>query len=352
MPIIDCKNYDVYVNENWDQLQLIINKKEYTKIGILIDENTKEHCLPKFAGHIEASDFTIIEIKSGEKNKNLDTCQFIWNTLLDNGFDRHSLLINLGGGVIGDMGGFCACTFMRGMDFLQVPTTLLSQVDASVGGKLGIDFQDYKNLIGVIQDPIAVWIDDDFLKTLPARQVRSGYAEIIKHALIQDREMWTEIKQIKNLSEIEWGPIIDRSVRIKRDVVTKDKYEGGLRKILNFGHTLGHAIESENLHSEDFLLHGEAIGIGMITEAFISKEMLSLSTEDYIDIKNYILEIYPHYEDHLDHQQNILEKLLKDKKNRRGMVNFSLLEELGHCTYDIVPEESTIIKSLEDYKTL
>jgi 3-dehydroquinate synthase len=352
MPIIDCKSYDVFVNENWDHLQETIQKKAYSKIGVLVDENTKKHCLPKFLQRIASLELITIEIESGEKNKNLDTCQLIWNTLLDNGFDRHSLLINLGGGVIGDMGGFCACTFMRGMDFIQVPTTLLSQVDASVGGKLGIDFQDYKNLIGVIQDPIAVWIDDDFLKTLPLRQIRSGYAEIIKHALIQDREMWDEIKQIKDLSAIEWGPIIDRSVRIKRDVVTKDKYEGGLRKILNFGHTLGHAIESQNLHQEDFLLHGEAVGIGMITEAFISKEMLSLSDKDYIDIKNYILDIYPHYKDHLDQQQSILEKLLKDKKNRRGMVNFSLLEALGQCTFDIVPDESTIINSLEDYKTL
>lgn len=352
MPIIDCKNYDVYVNENWDQLQEVINRKRYSMIGVLVDENIKADCHPKFIKHIDSTDHVLIEIKSGEKNKNLESCQFIWNALLTHGFDRHSLLINLGGGVIGDMGGFCASTFMRGIDFIQVPTTLLSQVDASVGGKLGIDFQDYKNLIGLIKDPIAVWIDDEFLQTLPARQLRSGYAEIIKHALIQDRQMWEEIMLIKDLSTIDWGPIINRSVQIKRDVVTRDKYEGGLRKILNFGHTLGHAIESENLHQEDFLLHGEAIAIGMITEAFISKEMLSLSDEDYLDIKTYILEIYPHYASHLRNTENILDKILKDKKNRRGVVNFSLLNDLGDCTFDIVPEESTIIKSLEDYKTL
>ncbi|MCL4110246.1 UNVERIFIED_CONTAM: hypothetical protein GTU68_030630 [Idotea baltica] len=272
--------------------------------------------------------------------------------MLNNGFDRHSLLINLGGGVIGDMGGFCACTFMRGMDFIQVPTTLLSQVDASVGGKLGIDFQDYKNLIGVIQNPIMVWIDDQFLETLDPRQTRSGYAEIIKHALIQDADMWEEIKAINDLKGIDWGPIIERSVKIKRDVVVQDQYEGGLRKILNFGHTLGHAIESENLHQENFLLHGEAIGIGMITEAYISMVMLELSKEEYIDIKKYILSIYPHYPNHLVNEKNILEKLLKDKKNRRGLVNFSLLKKLGTCTFDVQPDESTIIKSLEDYKRL
>jgi len=352
MPIVNCDTYNVYVNEGWHQLQSIINKKDYSKVGVLVDENTNEHCLPIFKSKVNSNDFITIQIKSGEHQKNLQTCQDIWNTMLDNGFDRHSLLINLGGGVIGDMGGFCACTFMRGMDFLQIPTTLLSQVDASVGGKLGIDFHDYKNLIGVIQDPIAVWIDDNFLETLDSRQLRSGYAEIIKHALIRSAEMWEEIKQIEDLSMVKWSDIIHRSVIIKRDVVTKDKYEGGLRKILNFGHTLGHAIESENLNEVDFLLHGEAIGIGMIAEAYISKKMLDLSEEDYIDIKKYILKVYPHYKGHLLRQENILSKLLKDKKNRRGMVNFSLLQQLGECTYDIVPDESIIIKSLEDYKIL
>lgn len=352
MAIIDCESYSVFVNEDYGQFQQIIDRKTYSKIGVLVDENTEEHCLPILASKISIADFIVIKIKSGELQKNLETCQFIWNTMLENGFDRHSLLINLGGGVIGDMGGFCACTFMRGMDFIQVPTTLLSQVDASVGGKLGIDFQDYKNLIGVIQDPVTVWVDDAFLKTLEQRQVRSGYAEIIKHALIRDAEMWEEIKKIKSLENIDWGPIIEHSVKIKRDVVSKDKYEGGLRKILNFGHTLGHAIESENLHQSDFLLHGEAIGIGMIAEAYISKEMLELSEDDYIDIKKYILSIYPHYKEHLNTEKKILAKLLKDKKNRRGMVNFSLLQKLGACTFDIVPDESTIIKSLEDYKML
>lgn len=352
MAVVDCQSYKVYVNESWSILREMIQDRNYSKIGIVVDENTRELCLPILKTELEDLEFDIIEIASGERNKNLDSCQLIWSALLRLGFDRHSLLINLGGGVIGDMGGFCACTFMRGMDFIQVPTTLLSQVDASVGGKLGIDYNDYKNLIGVIEDPLTVWIDDRFLKTLSIRQIRSGYAEIIKHALISDAQMWEELQEISHLQDIEWGPIIERSVKIKRDIVTEDKYEGGLRKILNFGHTLGHAIESENLNEKDFLLHGEAIGIGMITEAYLSKELLDLSEKDYLDIKNYILKIYPHFPDHLRHQDNILSKLLKDKKNRRGMVQFSLLKKLGQCVYDIVPDQSTIIKSLEDYKQL
>jgi len=350
MAVIDCNSYKVYVNEAWGKLQTIIDENSYSKIGVLVDENTQNFCLPIFKEKLNTDQYIVILIQSGEQEKNIETCKVIWSELLEHGFDRHSLLINLGGGVIGDMGGFCACTFMRGMDFIQIPTTLLSQVDASVGGKLGIDFRDYKNLIGVIKDPVTVWIDDDFLKTLAQRQIRSGYAEIIKHALIKDAEMWEEIKVIDNLDGIDWAPIIERSVSIKRDVVTEDQFEGGIRKILNFGHTLGHAIESENLYHDDPLLHGEAIGIGMILEAYISKEMLDLREEDYIDIKNYILRIYPHYRERLNNEENILEKLLKDKKNRRGMVNFSLLKQLGDCAFDVVPDQSTIIKSLEDYK--
>ncbi len=352
MPVIDCNSYNVFINESWTQLREIIEEKSYSRIGILVDENTKLHCLPKFLAEFHDLTPEIIEIKSGEQEKNLESCKHIWNVMLEAGFDRHSLMINLGGGVIGDMGGFCASTFMRGMDFIQIPTTLLSQVDASVGGKLGVDFQDYKNLIGIIKDPIAVWIDDSFLGTLEARQIRSGYAEIIKHALISDAEMWEEIKGISDLTKISWGPVIERSVKIKRDVVEQDKYEGSLRKILNFGHTLGHAIESENLHQADFLLHGEAIGIGMITEAYISMKMLGLSQVDYMEIKKYILSIYPHYPNHLANEENIVAKMLKDKKNRRGMLNFSLLKQIGECTFDVVPEESTISNSLADYKEL
>ncbi|WP_235297270.1 3-dehydroquinate synthase [Portibacter marinus] len=350
MSSVNCGSYLIYVNEKWNGLGRLINGGAYSKIGVLVDENTKLHCLPYLRHKLTGLKFDLFEIPSGEKEKTLQTCQFIWNNMLQNGFDRHSLMINLGGGVIGDMGGFCARTFMRGMDFIQIPTTLLSQVDASVGGKLGVDFQNYKNLIGVIDDPVAVWIDDQFLDTLPARELRSGFAEIIKHALISDRSMWEDIQEIEQLESVNWGPIIERSVKIKRDVVIQDKREGGLRKILNFGHTLGHAIESENLHSDKPLLHGEAISVGMITEAYISKEMLDLSDSDYIDIKNYILKIYPHFSSQLEKEAAILDNLLKDKKNRRGMVHFSLLNQIGDCIYDIVPEKSTIIKSLEDYR--
>lgn len=352
MPTVACDQYKVYINESWSQLAQVIKQKQYSKIGVLVDENTKDVCLPILLSELADLSLHVIEIASGEINKNLESCQRIWSEMLENGFDRHSLLLNLGGGVIGDMGGFCACTFMRGMDFIQIPTTLLSQVDASVGGKLGIDFKDFKNLIGVIKDPITVWIDTSFLTTLEERQIRSGYAEIIKHALIQDEVMWQEIKEISSFTGLDWSSIIHRSVMIKRDIVVEDKYEGGIRKILNFGHTLGHAIESENLHQSDFLLHGEAIGIGMITEAYISMKMLTLSQEEYDEIKDYILRIYPHYPNHLREESSVLEKLLKDKKNRRGMLNFSLLNKIGASIFDVVPSEKHIKEALQAYRDL
>ncbi len=349
MSIVKCDQYNVYINEDWTVLSSILDKKDYSRIGILVDENTEQYCLPVFLEHTSLSDPVIFRIKSGEQSKNLQSCEKIWSEMLRAGFDRHSLVINLGGGVIGDMGGFCACTFMRGMDFIQVPTTLLSQVDASVGGKLGVDFQDYKNLIGVISDPIAVWIDVDFLTTLEAKQIRSGYAEIIKHALISNAEMWDEIKEIKSLDGLDWKDIVHRSVLIKRDVVVQDKYEGGLRKILNYGHTLGHAIESQVLHREDYLLHGEAIGIGMIMEAHLSTQLSGLSEAAFEEIKDYILQIYPHYASHVSEIDSIVDKLIKDKKNRQGRLNFSLLNEIGSCGFDIVPSDELIRAAIQDY---
>ncbi len=352
MPVVSCDDYSVYINESYEQLRALLNAKKYSKYGVLVDENTFQFCLPIIEKELSQFDLKVIKIKSGEINKNIETCQLIWAAMLEYGFDRHSILINLGGGVIGDMGGFCASTFMRGIDFLQIPTTLLSEVDASVGGKLGIDFQDYKNIIGLILDPVAVWIDTQFLKTLDSREIRSGYAEIIKHALIRDAEKWEEVKNITNLENVDWEPIIHHSVKIKRDVVVTDKYEGGLRKILNFGHTLGHAIESENLHQEDFLLHGEAISIGMITEAYLSMKASTLSEDEYEDIAKYILTIYPHYKDHLQNADEILGKMIKDKKNRQGKLNFSLLTRIGDCSYDISPDSDLLRAALSTYQNL
>ncbi|CAN0369819.1 unnamed protein product, partial [Ectocarpus sp. 4 AP-2014] len=192
-----------------------------------------------------------IEIESGEHNKNIETCTGVWNALSELNADRKSLMINLGGGVITDLGGFVASTFKRGIEFVNVPTTLLSVVDASVGGKTGVDLGNLKNQIGVFNEGVMVLIDTHFLRTLSARQLRSGYAEMLKHALITSDKDWNEVKDIHKMSLDELEDLIYRSVIIKNEVVLKDPKEGGLRKTLNYGHTLGHAIESY------FLTHPE-----------------------------------------------------------------------------------------------
>ncbi|MTI19497.1 3-dehydroquinate synthase, partial [Fulvivirga sp. RKSG066] len=247
------------------------------------------HCLPLLNNVLKEA--KIIAIKSGEKNKTLDTCSDIWEKMTEYGLDRKSLMINLGGGVIGDMGGFGASTYKRGIDFINIPTTLLSQVDASVGGKLGIDFKGFKNHIGLFKDPKMVLVDSKFLNTLPKRELRSGFAEIIKHSIIADKNQWNKIK-VHAFDELDFEKLIQQSVAIKVKVVEEDPEEAGLRKILNFGHTIGHAIESFYLETPSQLLHGEAIAIGMICEAYVAEQKNMLTSVELKEITDYIFGIY------------------------------------------------------------
>ncbi|HEY8400693.1 MAG TPA: 3-dehydroquinate synthase family protein, partial [Cytophagaceae bacterium] len=252
------------------KLKEFLQGKQYSSVCVIADENTEKHCFPLLLPALQK--YHLITIPSGEENKTLSTCERIWKGMTDQQLDRKAVVINLGGGVIGDMGGFCASTYKRGIDFIQIPTTLLSQVDASVGGKLGVDFFSYKNHIGVFKEPAAVFINADFLKTLDPAELRSGFAEIIKHCLIADKTKWEEISR-KSLAEQNWEDLIAHSVEIKSKVTTADPTEQGLRKILNFGHTIGHAIESYYLTIKDKkLLHGEAIAIGMVAESYIAEK--------------------------------------------------------------------------------
>ena len=332
MKKISCNTYDIHIN-NWSALNEYIGRGNYSSIIIIVDENTSEHCLPSLAG-ILTQKFDIIEIESGEINKDLNTCKGIWETMIDFGADRHSLCINLGGGVIGDMGGFTASTFMRGMEFIQMPTTLLSQVDASVGGKLGIDFNNYKNLIGIIKNPGAVFMFTDFLGTLPEEEVRSGFAEVIKHGLIKDADAYYKDIAITDFSSIDWEQLVYDSVMIKKNVTDEDPDERGLRKILNFGHTLGHAIESHNLDTPSHLLHGEAIAIGMVLEAHLSYQKGNITESEVNQIKSSIIDIYGHHTDRIPDIDTLNSIMSKDKKNKGGVIMFSLLEKIGLGNYN------------------
>ncbi len=321
--------------------------QSYSKIAVLVDENTKQHCYP----HIKAllTKHVLIEIPSGEENKNIDTCNKIWQELTDNEFDRKSLLLNLGGGVIGDMGGFCAATYKRGIDFIQLPTTLLSQVDASVGGKLGIDFGIFKNHIGVFQEPTKMLIDATFLQSLPYRELRSGFAEVIKHCLIADKLAWKNLIT-KELEEQNWEEIIKHSVAIKAKIVEADPKEKGLRKILNFGHTVGHAVESFFLmHPEGRLLHGEAIAIGMICETWLAAQRGFVSKAELEEIRDSIVKIYGRVGIKETDFELIVKNTSQDKKNESGIILCSLLQEIGLANFDIAASKDEIKESLRYY---
>lgn len=327
----------------------------YSKIVVFADDNTEKMCYPMLKPLLE--EHFLVIIKHGEEQKTLETCKILWEAMTSEGLDRKALVLNLGGGVLGDMGGFCAATYKRGIDFIQIPTTLLSQVDASVGGKLGIDFHDFKNHIGVFQEPKHVIIYPKFLQTLDKRELRSGFAEVLKHSLIKDAEHWLSIKKIKVEAlyrlDFDVDAIIQHSIAIKSAVVEADPTEKGLRKILNFGHTLGHAIESFYLpHPIKKLLHGEAIAIGMICEAYLSFEKKLISKSELDDISTYIISIYGKVNLDAVDFENIISLTLHDKKNSHGAINFSLLNGIGTCMFDIKISPSEMRKALLFYASV
>ena len=321
MKEIKSDNYSIWLGEN-SLSKLDISG--YSKVAILVDKNTKRNCLPKLP---QLENSIIIEIKSGEEYKTINTCNFIWKQLTAHHFDRNSLLINLGGGVIGDMGGFAASTYKRGIDFIQVPTTLLAMVDASVGGKLGIDFKDFKNQVGLFSNPKSVIISPEFLQTLPENQLKSGFAEVVKHALISDKNLWEEIISVP-FNEMNWEKIIETSINIKNKIVLSDPYEKGERKKLNFGHTFGLAVESYYLEKGTPILHGEAVLMGILLEV----ELSVISQEKKNEIKNYILSNFSLPFN--PKKSDLLPFLMNDKKNKVGKINFSLLTNIGSCSVD------------------
>ena len=325
----------------------------YSYVFILVDTNTQKYCLPRFLDKFKAlRDKPVISVEAGENNKNLDTCKQVWSQLSDLGADRKSLLINLGGGVLTDLGGFVAATFRRGIHFINIPTTLLSMVDASVGGKTGVDFQGLKNQIGIITNPKLVVIDPIYLKTLPENEYRSGYAEMLKHGIISDEEFFKKLSKYRSFEENETSSLIHQSVSIKNSVVTNDPTEKDLRKILNFGHTLGHAIESYFLTNSDkkSLLHGEAIAVGMILEAYISSQITGLSIEDTKEIKSIFLSIFSRVHFKEEDITSIIALLKYDKKNSHGKVKFVLLEGIGKPTIDIEIGEENFSAAFDFYK--
>jgi len=349
---VKSQGYSVIIGDDaLSHLNDFLNQRQYSKYFIIVDENTIEHCLPTIVTNIDVlSNAEVIQTESGEENKTIEVVTQVWYAMSEAHADRKALVVNLGGGVISDMGGFIASTYKRGIDFLNIPTTLLSQVDASVGGKLGIDLGGLKNQIGVFNFPQMVVIYPPFLETLEFRQLRSGFAEVLKHALIQDANYWEEVKTIKVSGEYNWSKIIEHSVQIKNKVVLEDPREKGLRKILNFGHTIGHAIETWHLENDsNFFLHGEAIAMGMIAEGYLSQEKTGLTKSELSEIVDVLKSVYDLKPLSEENFENYCGLMIHDKKNSGGQISCSLLTKIGECKWDIFADKQDLLNALEYY---
>lgn len=342
----------VFNEECYSVFNEYLDSGNFSKVFLLVDSNTHVFCKPYLLDNMQ-TDLPIetIEIKAGEAYKTIETCVEVWNKLTELEADRNSLLINLGGGVATDLGGFVACTFKRGIKYINIPTSLLAMVDASVGGKTGVDLGNLKNLIGVIHSGDLVLVDTKFLKTLPEPQFKSGLVEMLKHGLISGEIYWN-----KMVNYIESGANIDQlvhgSVVIKNEIVSIDPKEKGIRKVLNYGHTLGHAIESYCLKNSNrkSLLHGEAVAIGLILESYISHKLLNFPLSKLTEIKEVIFKLFP--KEYFDNQD--IEKIIYltkfDKKNTFGHVNFVLLEDVGKPKLDCQVDLDLILDAFKFYK--
>jgi 3-dehydroquinate synthase len=326
-----------------------LQEKKYSSLAVLVDENTGQYCYSLIQSSLPAH--FMIQVKSGEGEKNINTCTNIWQSMTDHAMDRHACMIVLGGGVLGDMGGFCAATYKRGIDFILIPTTLLAQVDASIGGKLGVDFNHLKNHIGIFQKPALTILFKEFLTSLPAAELRSGFAEVIKHTLISDAAMWEEVSG-KSLGDQDWNTLIKHSVEFKAWVTTEDPTEKGLRKILNAGHTIGHAVESYLLGAGRKILHGEAIAVGLITEGFIAHQMQLLSKTDFESIYQYIVSIHGKVEIKSNELDSIAQLTLQDKKNRNNKILCVLQDGIGKAKWDCEITLQSVKEALSFYQML
>lgn len=327
-------------------------RKEYkdSLCLILVDKNTKKHCLPYLKKHCPTiSDAQIIRVADGEQHKNLYTFSQIIERMSDCCADRKSLLINLGGGVICDIGGFSAACYKRGIDFINIPTSLLAMVDAAHGGKTGVNFEYFKNQIGVFASAKRLVIDLNFLKTLPTSELLSGFAEIIKMALISSVDFWKVVERTDphQISELEM-PII-KAIEKKNEIVEKDPAEQHVRKILNFGHTFGHALETLALGNSQKLSHGHAVAMGIVCELMLSEKILNFSTSQKEKITNFIFSKYPHFQILPKDIKPLAEILLQDKKNSGKQIKPVLLEKIGHPRYDISCTKERCLEVLKEY---
>jgi len=323
---------------SFDEIQKILTEEvgQHSATFILCDSNTNEHCVRFLLETIPAlNEVPIIEIPEGEESKSLEIVAQLYEELLQHNADRQALLLNIGGGVVTDIGGFVASTYKRGIDFINIPTTVMAQVDAAMGGKCGIDLMAVKNAVGLFSWPKSVLVFTGFLNTLPEKELKSGFAEMLKHALIADAEYWEALSHVNPNEASHIAVFVKRSNEIKSEITSKDPNERSVRKKLNYGHTIGHAIESFFLAKSQPITHGNAIGWGMIIENRIATQLEILSVPLAQTIENRILEIFglvPQFSE--EEVEQILEFILNDKKNTIQGINISLISEIGECSFD------------------
>lgn len=342
----------IICNDLKTELGNLLRSVDYDKLFVLTDTHTRNVCYPLIAGVPEVGGAPVLTVEAGDMNKNIDQVQAIWMRLSSEGASRKSLLLNLGGGMITDMGGFAAATFKRGIRSVNVPTTLMASVDAAVGGKTGVNFNGLKNEIGSFYPPLCVLIDSAFLRTLDLENILSGYAEMIKHGLIGDRSIYGEVLGF-DLDRIDYealNGLVARSVAVKERIVAEDPFEQGIRKALNLGHTVGHAFESLSFRQERPVLHGHAVAAGLVCELYLSYKVCGFPREDLSRTVHYIREYYPAFAYSCDDYETLCELMKHDKKNEAGIVNFTLLADIGEVCINQAVTREILLESLDFYR--
>ena len=337
----------IVTNKIEEELATVIKSLAADRVFVLVDENTAEHCLPIVMPELQ--DAFVIKIKAGDETKSIDTAVDIWDILVDKGATRSSLLINLGGGVVTDLGGFVAATFKRGMHFVNVPTTLLGVVDAATGGKTGVNFKGLKNEIGAFATAEKVLIDTRFFKTLDFKNRLSGYAEMVKHALIADSILLEQTLNydLDSFDMTRLATLLKQNLQIKENIVEVDLHESGLRKALNFGHTVGHAFESLSYEIGNPMLHGFAVMWGIIAELYLSLIKLKFDKKIVSQILAFAKEYYGAFPYTCKQYDRLYELMLHDKKNSNGQINFTLLASVGDVRINQKVTKEEVLEALD-----
>ena len=334
-----------------NELVSALSECEHDKLFVLTDTTTQEMCLPVLQKFYCMKEAKVITIPASDSHKDIESLMMVWKGLQEGGASRHSCMINLGGGMVTDLGGFAASTFKRGINFINIPTTLLAMVDASVGGKTGINFGGLKNEVGVFNDSKFVILDTEFLKTLDTENICSGYAEMLKHGLISTEAMWEELVSFDldkpDLKQLQ--RMVGDSVKVKERIVEQDPHEQGIRKALNLGHTFGHAFESWALKRKP-ILHGYAVAFGLIPELYLSVAKTGLPPEKMRQTVNFIKEFYGTLDITCDDYDELIELMHHDKKNQNGIINFTMLGGIGDIRINQTATTEEIKEALDFFR--